>query len=118
MNRNILIGIIILLLLGVIVNYKFYVSNKKEVLKEYEYLTKIEKRIKEINYLKNKYKFNIDSLKRYCSIKSLSTKYILKCPNLDRSKFLKVEEIFKQTRLSRFSIEKRNKVNIFAEIIK
>jgi len=118
MNKNILIGIIVLLIVSIIFNYKFYISNKKNVLNEQNYLIKLEKKIKEINYLKNKYKFNINSLKKYCDIKTLPTKYIVKCSNLERNKFLKVQEIFKRTKLYRFSIEKKDKVNIFLEIIK
>jgi len=118
MNRNVLIGTVILLLLGIVFNYKFYVSNKKEVLSEYSHFIEVDKKIKEITYLKSKYKFNINSLKSYCTVKSLPTKYILKCPNLDKRKFLRVEEIFKRAKISKFSIEKKDKVNVFAEIIK
>jgi len=118
MNRNVLIGIIVLFILSIALNYKFYISNKKEFLNEQNYLIKLEKKIEEINYLKHKYKFNINSLKKYCDIKTLPTKYILKCSNLDRNKFLRVQEIFKRAKLSKFNIEKKDKINVFAEIIK
>jgi len=118
MNRNVFIGIIVLLILGSMFSYKFYIFNKNEVLSEYEYIMKLKKRIKEINYLKKENQFNINSLKKYCEIKTMPTKYILKCSNLDRNKFLRVQEIFKKVKLSKFIIEKNQNINVFVEIIK
>jgi len=118
MNKNRLIAITLFLIFGILLSYKFYISNKKEVINEYIYLIKIKKRVEEINYLKNKYKIDLDPLKNICNIKSLSTKYILKCSNLDKNQFSKVEEIFKRAKISKFSIEKKDKVNVLVEIIK
>jgi len=118
MNRNILIGIVVLLILGGVVSYEFYISNKKQVLDEYPYLIKIRKKIEDINYLQNKYKFNINFLKNYCNIKNLPTKYVLECNNLNKRKFLVIEEIFERAKLSKFSIDKKQNIDVFAEIIK
>jgi hypothetical protein len=56
MNKRVFLLIIILLIVVLFVSVKFYLDIKREVLNEYNHYLLIEKKLKEINKLKRKYK--------------------------------------------------------------
>ena len=118
MNRNIFIGLVILLILGIVFNYKFYKKTSNEVISESRNLSKLESKMKEINCLKSKYEVNLNNYKKFCNIKDVGTKYILKCKNLDKRAFLRIENLFRKSKLSKFRIVKKDKVDVELEIFK
>ena len=118
MNRNIFVGLIVLLILLIVFNYKFYMKTSNEVIRESRNLSNLESKMKEINYLKSKYKINLNNYKNFCNIKDIGFKYIVECKNLDKKVFLRVEDLFKKSKLYKFSIIKKDKVDVKAEIFK
>ena len=118
MNRNIFIGLIVLLILLIIFNYKFYIKTSNEVVSESKNLSNLESKMKEINYLKSKYKINVNNYKKFCNIKDAGSKYIIECKNLDKKAFLRIEDLFKKSKLYKFSIVKKERVNVRVEILK
>ena len=118
MNRNIFVGLIVLLILLIVFNYKFYMKTSNEVIRESRNLSNLESKMKEINYLKSKYKINLNNYKKFCSIKDIGSKYIVECTNLNKEAFLRIENLFRKSKLYKFNIIKNNKVNVKAEILK
>jgi len=118
MNRNIFIGLVILLILGIIFNYKFYVKASNEIVSESKNLSNLESKMKEINYLKSKYNINLNNYKKYCNIKDAGSKYVIECKKLDKKAFLRIENLFKKSKLYKFSIIKKDKVDVKVEILK
>jgi len=118
MNRNIFIGLVILLILGIVFNYNFYKKTSNEVISESKNLSKLESKMKEINYLKSKYKLNLNNYKKFCNIKDAGSKYIIECKNLDKKAFLRIEDLFKKSKLYKFSIIKKDRVDVKVEIFK
>ena len=120
MNKNILLGLIILLLLlGVFFNYNFYINNKKQALKENYNLIQVQFKIKKINYLKSKHNLNLKFVKKICNIEKFPTKIILECKNLNKNDFSNLQIIFKKAKINKFIIKKvKNKVYLKAEINK
>lgn len=123
MNKRVFLLIIILLIVVLFVSVKFYLDIKREVLNEYNHYLLIEKKLKEINKLKRKYKLNeykINSLKKYCNIQENSDKYLIKCKNLDKNRFNYVQNlVFRSNfKIKNFDIEKNKTIFMRVEIIK
>jgi ABC-type dipeptide/oligopeptide/nickel transport system permease component len=122
MNKRVFLLILFLLLVLVFISAKIYFSTKKEVLQEYNYYIKLEKKVKEVNALKQKYKLDknkLNSLKQYCNILD-GEKVIVKCNNLDKNKFNVVQNIIFRSnfRINKFNIEKNKTISLEVEILK
>lgn len=119
MSKNILFGLILILVIGSVLNYKFYIDNKNKMVDEYKNLINIESKMKMINYLKSRYKIDLKPYKKYCNIKSLSNRFILECSDLNKKEFKRVENIFKKAKIDKFSIiRSKDVVKVKLEILK
>jgi ABC-type dipeptide/oligopeptide/nickel transport system permease component len=123
MNKRLFLLILILLITVFIVSVKIYFNIKNAVLDEYNYYIVLEKKVKEIYNLKQKYKLNknkLNILKKYCKVVEKSEKYLIKCKNLDQNAFNNVQSlIFRGNfKIKSFDINKEKNVSIKVEIIK
>lgn len=119
MSKNILFGLILILVIGSVLNYKFYIDNKNKMVDEYKNLINIESKMKMINYLKSRYKIDLKPYKKYCNIESLSNRFILECSDLNKKDFKRVENIFKKAKIDKFSIiRSKDVVKVKLEILK
>ena len=121
MNKNIVVGIIGLLILSSVVSYKIYSNKKSQLLEKNQRLFILKNKLDKIVALQNKYKnINLNRL-TMCRVENLAEKDILECKNLDKNSFRRVENyVFKaNVKLNKFSIEKnRDKVNLSVELMK
>jgi len=123
MNKRVFILVLSLLIVIVLVLAKFYFSFKKETLKEYNYYVLLEKKIKEVYELKQKYKLRpneLNFLRKYCNVLNIDDKYLIKCNNLDEKKFSILQNrIFRGNfKLKSFDIKKDKNISLKVEIIK
>ena len=122
MNKRVFILVLFLLTIVVFISAKIYFNTKKEVLVEYNYYVKLEKQAKEVNALKQKYKFDMNKLNSLKDLVLLANneKVILKCSNLDKNKFNIVQNrVFRSNfRINKFNIEKNKTISLEVEILK
>ena len=123
MNKRIFILILSLLIVIVLVTAKFYFNAKKETLEEYNNYVLLEKKVKEVYELKQKYKLNysiLNSLRKYCDVFNKGDKYLIKCTNLDEKQFNVIQnKIFRNNfKIQNFNIYKDKNMSLSVEIIK
>jgi ABC-type dipeptide/oligopeptide/nickel transport system permease component len=123
MNKRLFLLILILFITILIVSAKIFFNIKKEVLNEYSYYIKLKKKVKEVYFLKQKYKLNknkLEKLKRYCDILEKGETYLIECKNLDENKFDYVQnQIFRNNfKIKNFDIDKNKTISLFVEIMK
>jgi hypothetical protein len=123
MNKRMFLLVILLLLTIVLISIKIYFNTKNNVLNEYNHYILLEKKVKEIYALKQKYKLNrykINYLKRFCKVSDKSDKCIIECKNLDEKKFNIVQrQIFRNNfKINNFEIDKNKTVSLYVEIEK
>ena len=123
MNKRVFLLTILLFIVFSIFNLKLYTDTKKEVLQNQKYLYSLEEKIKKINALRQKYRFNkilFNRLKRFCKTEEKEESYILSCKDLDTGKFNTIQNILFKTnfKIKNFKIEKNSLINITAEIKK
>ena len=123
MNKRVFYLIIALLIIVSLFNAKIYFNTKKNILQENNRVVFLEKKIKKIYAIKNKYKFNqylFNRLKQFCNINDEGDSYSILCKKLTSNNFNTVQNIiFKNNfKLQDFKIIKNNSVDIKAEINK
>jgi len=116
MNKRTFYLISLLFILLSVFNVKNYLNTKKEILQENNHLLSIEKKIKQIYSLKEKYKFNsyvFNRLQKLCNISNQNEKYLIKCEKLNNKNFSIIESlIFRHNfKINRFNITK-NKIEV------
>ena len=122
MNRNVIFGIIGILILSFIISYKIYSNEKAELLEKNQRIIVLKNKIDKILYLQNKYKnIDLNKFKSICNIDNMGEKAILKCSNLNQNNFRMIQNyIFKaNVKLNKFTIIKnKDKVNLSVELMK
>jgi hypothetical protein len=123
MNRKLFLIILSILFVSLIVSVKFYFEEKNKFKEEYEYYLKLDKKIKEILFLKKKYelnKYKLNLLKKYCNISENSNKYLIECKNLDEKSFDFVQKILFRNnfKIDNFEIDKNINISLTAGIDK
>jgi len=122
MNKREYFLILTLLVVILISAMTIFFKTKKEVLNDYFYYIKLEKKVKEVYALKRKYEIDyskINRLKRFCNIKD-DEKLLISCNNLDKSKFDIVSNLIFRSNfnIKKFSINKDKNISLNVEIIK
>ncbi len=123
MNKRIFYLIILLFIVVTIFNIKLFINTKKDILENYQYITKLEEKIEKINYLKQKYRFNyflFNRLKKFCNTQYKNDINIILCKNLNSKQFNTIQNIIFKTnfKIKNFDIEKNSSAIIKAEIKK
>jgi ABC-type dipeptide/oligopeptide/nickel transport system permease component len=123
MNKRMFFLVLMLLVVVLIVSVKIYFNIKNKVLNEYNYYILLEKKVKEVYNLKQKYKLNknrLNFLKKYCNVVNKGEKFLIECKNLNQNNFNNIQNhLFKGNfKIKSFDIDKNKTVSIIAEIVK
>jgi hypothetical protein len=123
MNKKTFYLLILLFILITVFSIKFYKTKKTQAMREYSNFILFEKKVKEINYLKNSLS-NPDNLKKllsFCKFSDSFEKILISCDNLNKNKFYRLQNIlFKSNyKINRYTIIKnKDKVSLKVEILK
>ncbi|WP_456480673.1 hypothetical protein [Nautilia sp.] len=119
MNKKILILTALLFLTATLWSFKFYVSSKKELKNEIEYINDFKTEIYEINRLKNKYSTKpLKILRKICNFEEDSKIYKISCKT-DIKNIYKISSFLRSpVKLKTFTLSDENGslIRFYAEI--
>lgn len=123
MNKRVFLLIVLLMFTVLIVSAKIYFNLKNKVLNENNNYLMLEKKVKEVYNLKQRYKLNknrLNFLKKYCNVINKGEKFLIECKNLNQNNFNYIQNyLFKSNfKIKSFDIDKNKTVSIIAEIVK
>ena len=116
MNKNVMLGIAIIMVLVSLLNVKIYFALKDKLYLEYERFINLKEKVLKINALKKKLAID-KNIKKICNLKETSEFLVLEC-KVDRKNLKEIGELLANKPINSFRIKKDKFYYIYVELIK